>query len=99
MVDRVYKADIPALRKALEDLREEFSHLGSTTDWAKLRIEPLLEHARTLERLLKSRTQAHAASRLRRGVEMFHADLVYLRTNVRGLRTVLRAEKRLRPRR
>jgi hypothetical protein len=93
VVDRVYKKGLPALRKELERLREDFSKLGSRTDWAKLRIEPLLDHVGSLERLLGSVGFSQEGSRLTRGVEMFHSDLVYFRTNVRALEKVLRSEK------
>jgi len=99
VVDRVYKASLPVLRKHLERLREDFSHVGSRTDWVKLRIEPLLDHVGSLERLLESRGFSQESSRLRRGVEMFHSDLVYLRTNVRALEKVLRSEQEARARR
>ncbi|MGA8302257.1 MAG: hypothetical protein WA691_06170 [Thermoplasmata archaeon] len=88
MVDRVYKANIPALRKSLEKLKREFSKLSSPTDWTKVRIEPLLRHAKQLERQLK----AQGSSRLKRGVRMFHSDLVYLQENVKSLRGVLQSE-------
>jgi hypothetical protein len=54
VVDRVYKAHIPALRKALEELNRGFSNLNLDTKWNKLRVEPLLIHVRRLEELLKS---------------------------------------------
>ncbi len=93
MVDRVYQADLPRLRKALEELREAFSELdASRTDWVKLRIDPLLRHAESLERLLHSRQFSLESTRLRRGVEFFHSDLVYLRANVKGLQKVLQSE-------
>jgi hypothetical protein len=90
MVDRVYKADLPALRESLERLKAAFSELQPQTDWTKLRVEPVLNHARQLERLLRSR----GSSRLPRGVRLFHSDLVYLRENVRGLSEILRAEEK-----
>jgi hypothetical protein len=89
MVDRVYKANIPALRKALEKLKTEFSKIEPSTDWVKLRVEPLLLHAEQLEQALKSQ----GSSRLKRGVTMFHSDLVYLQKNVEGLKAVLQSEK------
>lgn len=95
MVDRVYEADLPRLRKALERLREDFSKLGSSkTDWAKLRIEPLLKHVDSLEQLLNSKEFSREFSRLRKGVRLFHSDLVYLRENVKGLETLLNSEKK-----
>jgi hypothetical protein len=94
MVDRVYKAQLPATRKALEKLRENFSELGSKTDWNKLRIEPLLKHVGTLEQQLGSEEFAGEFSRLRKGVELFHSDLVYFRTNVKGLEKLLQSEKK-----
>ncbi len=95
MVDRVYKADLPRLRKALEELRQEFAHLESPrTDWTKLRIEPLLRHVDSLERSLQSEEFSSEASRLRKGVAMFHSDLVYLRENVKALEKILQSEKR-----
>ena len=98
MVDRVYKNQIPALRRALERLREDFTNLASKTSWARLRIDPLLRHAERLEQLLGSREFSREFSRLTKGVALFHSDLVYLRENVRGLEKLLRAEIRV-PRR
>jgi hypothetical protein len=90
VVDRVYKANIPSLRKALEKLKTEFSELHSRTDWIKLRVEPLLRHVKELEQQLKSQ----GSSRLRKGVRLFHSDLVYIRENVKGLKEVLQSEKK-----
>jgi molecular chaperone GrpE (heat shock protein) len=94
MVDSVYKAGLPRLRKDLEKLREDFAVLGSKTDWTRLRIEPLLKHLDSLEQLLNSGEFSPEFSRLRKGVELFHSDLVYLRENVKGLEKVLQSEKR-----
>ena len=95
MVDRAYKHDLPRLRNALEELRTDFAGLGSRTDWTKLRIEPLLKHLESLERSLESEEFSRESSRLAKGVELFHSDLVYLRTNVKGLRKILRSERTL----
>lgn len=92
-MDRSYKADIPRFRETLERLKEEFAGIDSKTDWVKLRIEPLLEHVARLERILKSPKFARQTARLNRGVVMFHADLVYLRTNIATLKTILSAGK------
>lgn len=94
MVDRVYKAGIPKLRNELARLKEEFSTLESGTDWTKLRVEPLLRHAEVLEGLLSQPDFAREYSRLRRGVVMFHSDLVYLRDNVKALKSTLESEKK-----
>ena len=94
-MDRSYKEDIPKAKKALEELKRQFSGVASTTDWTKLRIDPLLEHVKLLERLLRSPRFARETARLRRGVEMFHADLVYLRMNVKALKKILELEKGL----
>ena len=93
-MDRVYKEDIPANRKELEQLREDFSSIRSKTDWNKLRVDPLLAHARSLERLLQARQFARETSRLPRGVVMFHSDLVYLRENVKALKAILESERK-----
>jgi hypothetical protein len=93
-MDRSYKEDIPKTRKALEELKKEFSAVASTTDWTKLRVEPLLNHVKSLERLLRSPKFARETARLRRGVVMFHADLVYLRENVKALKEILELERR-----
>ena len=98
-MDRSYKEDIPKLKRALEELKKEFSGVASTTDWARLRIEPLLDHVKYLERLLRSPKFARETARLRRGVVMFHSDLVYLRENVKALKQVLDVERRSRGRR
>ena len=97
-MDRSYKEDIPKMRRALEELKKEFSGVASTTDWTKLRIEPLLDHAKSLGRVLRSPKFARETARLRRGVVMFHSDLVYLRENVKALKQVLDVEKRSRRR-
>jgi predicted RNase H-like nuclease (RuvC/YqgF family) len=97
MVDRVYKTDLPKLRKALERLREDFSNLDSSkTNWTRLRIEPLLKHLDSLERQLHSEEFSGEFSHLRKGVAMFHSDLVYLRENVKALETELQSEKKAR---
>jgi len=93
-MDRSYKEDIPKMKRALEELKKEFSGIASTTDWTKLRIEPLLDHVNSLERLLRSPKFARETARLRRGVAMFHSDLVYLRENVKALRQILDVERR-----
>ncbi len=94
MVDRVYKADLPRLRRSLEELKAEFSKLRSPrTNWIKLRIDPLLKHLDSLEQLLGLEEFSSESSRLRKGVVMFHSDLVYLRENVRALERVLQSEK------
>jgi len=98
-MDRSYMEDIPKTKRALEELKKEFSGVASTTDWAKLRIEPLLDHVKSLERLLRSPKFARETARLRRGVVMFHSDLVYLRENVKALKQVLDVERRSRRRR
>ena len=94
MVDRVYKKSLPELRSALEKLKGDFASLGSKTDWTRLRIEPLLVHTESLERLLESEEFSRESSRLRKGVVLFHSDLAYLRTNVKELREILQSEKK-----
>jgi len=94
MVDRVYIAALPRLRKELERLRGDFSNLRSNTDWIKLRIDPLLKHLDSLEQLLGAREFSKEFSRLTKGVVLFHSDLVYFRTNVQGLRKILQSEKK-----
>jgi hypothetical protein len=98
MVDRVYKSQIPRLRKKLDDLREGFSKLHSGTDWTRLRVEPLLTHAEALEHLLESPEFSQEFSRLTRGVKMFHSDLVYLRTNLDELERICLSQSKRRPR-
>ena len=93
MVDRVYKHSLPELRNALERLREDFATLDSKTDWNKLRIEPLLRHLESLEELLGSGKFSRESSRLTKGVELFHSDLVYFGANVKGLKKILQSEK------
>ena len=96
MVDRVYKSGLTDLRKSLEKLKRELARLDTETNWSKLRVEPLLKHARALEQLLRSPQFSREYSRLRRGVSMFHSDLVYFRDNVRALQSV--AQPREKPR-
>lgn len=94
MVDRAYKGAIPEFRKTLEQLRKEISHLDSDTDWVRLRVDPILKHTKELERLLSSPRFSAEFSRLKKGVPLFHSDLVYLRTNVNELRKLIRRPKR-----
>jgi hypothetical protein len=93
-MNRSYKEDIPKAKRALEELKKEFSGIASTTDWTKLRIEPLLDHVKCLEQLLRSPKFVRETARLRRGVVMFHSDLVYLRENVKALKEILQVERR-----
>ncbi|HEV8050221.1 MAG TPA: hypothetical protein VGP88_06470 [Thermoplasmata archaeon] len=93
MVDRVYKGSLPGFRAQLEELRAGFAELASPTDWTTLRIEPLLRHVDSLQRLTDSADHAREFSRLTKGVAMFHSDLVYLRLNVQELARTLRAEQ------
>jgi uncharacterized coiled-coil DUF342 family protein len=93
-VDRVYKAGIPQLRKELERLQKEFSELKPSTDWVRLRVDPVLRLAQELERRLSSREFSAEFSRLSRGVSLFHSDLVYLRTNVKELGLLLQNERK-----
>jgi hypothetical protein len=62
-MDKSYKDDIPKARRALEELKKEFSEVASTTDWTQLRIEPLLDHVRSLERVLRSPKFARETAR------------------------------------
>lgn len=93
-MDKVYKEDIPRHKNTLVDLKREFSRIRGSTDWTKLRVEPLLEHVTSLERLLRSPKFSRENARLRKGVAMFHSDLVYLRANIKVLKELLAAEKR-----
>lgn len=93
-MDKVYKGDIPRHKRALKTLKLEFAGVVSKTDWTALRIEPLLEHVKTLERLLRSSQFSRETARLRRGVVMFRSDLIYLRTNIKALKEILARERR-----
>ena len=93
-MDRSYKEDIPKAKRALETLKKEFSGVASSTDWTKLRIGPLLDHVKALDRLLRSSKFVRETTRLRRGVVMFHSDLVYLRENVKALKEILEIERK-----
>ena len=91
----MYKEDLPRLGEALRELRENFSNLGSSkTDWVKLRIDPLLKHLDSLEQLLNSKEFSGEFSHLRKGVVLFHSDLVYFRENVKGLEELLQSESK-----
>ena len=95
LVDRVYKSALPQFRADLERLRKDFSKLGPTrTNWIELRIDPLLRHLDSLEHLLHSKEHSLETSRLRKGVALFHSDLVYLRDNIKGLERVLESERK-----
>lgn len=91
MVDRVYRTDLPELRKNLLNLRKEFSTLDTSTDWVLLRVDPLIAHVDRLQAMVR----IWDSSRLRGAVPLLHADLVYFRSNVRGLRRLLSSEERM----
>ena len=90
MVDRVYKGSLPKIKRRLEEMRVEFGRLDTDVDWAKLRVEPMIRHVESLENSLATLESKH----LTRGVVLLHSDLVYLRTNVRGLEEILQAEEK-----
>jgi hypothetical protein len=93
-MDKAYQSDIPAYRKTLQALQREYSRILPATDWARLRIEPLLEHVAALDRRLRAREFPRERTRLRRGVRMFRSDLVYLRANIKALKAILAGEQR-----
>jgi hypothetical protein len=93
VVDRAYLESLPEFRTTLRRLRSEFSRLDTRTDWVGLRVDPLLRHVRSLEAVLRSPRFSKESARLRRGVSMFHSDLVYLRHNLRELEALLAVEK------
>lgn len=97
-MDRVYKGAFRAFRADLKELSIGFSRIDSTTDWNRLRIAPLSKHVDALEAILRSKRFAHEIMRLKRGVSMFHSDLVYLRLNIRELRKTLELAQRSSPR-
>lgn len=90
MVDRVHKGAFSGFRADLEELREDFTRIDSKKDWNRLRVEPLLNHVDSLEALIRSKRFATEVPRLRRGVSMFHSDLIYLRQNILELRRAFR---------
>jgi hypothetical protein len=94
MVDRVYKSSLPKLRRDLEKLKRSFFQVNPRTNWARLRIDPLIQHVTSLEKLLRSKEHSREFMRLRKGVVLFRSDLVYFGTNVRGLKNILDAEGR-----
>jgi hypothetical protein len=96
LVDRVYKADLPRMRSALEELNARFLNLNPDsvkTNWVKLRIDPFLNHICSLEQLSRSAEFSKEFSHLRKGVRLFHSDLVYLRENIKGLKELLDKQK------
>ena len=90
MVDRVYRSDLPRLRKELQILRKESLKIEPSTDWVSLRIDPLIAHVDVLRRRIRTWDSAGT----RGAVPMLHSDLVYFRKNVKSLREVLAAERR-----
>lgn len=93
-MDRVYKGAFRSFRAELEELRDGFAQIESKSDWNRLRVEPLMKHVDSLEAIMKSKRFSGEVSRLRRGVSMFHSDLVYFRDNIRELRKILRLAQR-----
>jgi len=98
-LDRSYKEDIPLVIERLERLKQEFASHASGTDWTRLRIDPLLAHAKSLDRVMHAKRFARETARLRGGVAMFHADLVYFRENIRALKKLLLSRRKAAPRR
>jgi hypothetical protein len=91
-MDKVYKEDIPRHKKALSELKREFSRIQTHTAWIPLRIDPLLRHVKSLERLFQSPKFTAERTRLRNGVSLFRSDLVYLRENIKSLKVILAKE-------
>jgi hypothetical protein len=75
-------------------LKADLRSTDSRTDWIELRIEPLLKHLRSLEQLMTSQEYSEEFSKLRKGVDLFHSDLVYFSTNVKGLEKILESERK-----
>lgn len=95
MVDRVYQGAIPEFRKAIRELKRGFAQLPTvSTDWNRIRVEPLLRHVESLEAVLRSKKLYAQIARLKRGVSMFHSDLVYLNGNLKDLKAMLERERR-----
>ena len=90
MVDRVYQGSWSEFRRTLLNLKSDFSKFEPSTDWVRLRIDPLLEHLKRLEALVRS----WESYPLRGAVPMLHSDLVYFRENLNGLKRVLVSEKK-----
>jgi NAD(P)-dependent dehydrogenase (short-subunit alcohol dehydrogenase family) len=65
--------------------------IGADLTWSNLEA---VDHVKFLERLLRSPKFARETARLRRGVVMFHSDLVYLRENVKARKEILEVERR-----
>lgn len=72
---------------------QDFAEVDCTTEWMRLRIEPLLKHSQSLEELGESTEFSKEFWRLRKGVKMFHSDLVYLRSNIIELKKILKSEQ------
>ena len=94
MVDRVYREAFRGFRVQLTELEDGFARIEASTDWIRLRIEPLLKHVDSLEGIIKSKRFSAEVERLKGGVSMFHSDLVYLRHNIRELEETLRRARR-----
>lgn len=90
MVDHVYKGDLPALRQILEKLKQDLSERPAPPQWLRRRVEALIRHTKALEDILGTSELSKDSYRLRGGVVFLHSDLVYLRTNVKGLEELLR---------
>lgn len=82
------------MRNRLVNLRADFAGLDPPgAAWARLRIDPLLQHLDNIEHLIHSDEILGEFSRLTKGVEPFHSDPVYLRQNVKGLQKLLLSER------
>jgi hypothetical protein len=94
VADRTYKGELPRVRRALEELKEDSSSLDSLrAEWVKLRSDLLLKHLDSLEQFFKSRGASEESARLRKGALLFQSDLAYLRENVKELEKFLRFER------
>lgn len=83
-----YVFKLEELKSELEKLQDKFTKIEPSTDWNKIRIEPLLRHLDTLKNVIGNNQSAVRD-------ELIKSDLEYFDRNIEGLKTVLRSEIRL----
>ncbi len=84
-LNKIHIEKLMEYKKELQNLKNKFSKFKPTTDWNKIRIEPLLEYIGLLEKIARENLDILPE-------EQFKEDIVYFKKNIDGLNKVLNSE-------
>lgn len=75
------------LEHELLRIRDEFSEFKPSTDWNRMRVEPLIAHLKLLKGILPDSPTQSIKS-------YYNLDIEYFKENIEGLKMVLKSEKK-----